>query len=133
MPIRPENKARYPKNWKQIREQILARSGHSCEGSPAYPHCRVPNYSYRNNTTGEVTTETDIIEVWKLADGNKVSRIVLTIAHLDHIHENCDPANLRAWCQRCHLKYDAAHHAVNSAKTRRDKLNNFNLDLGINL
>ena len=25
MPIKPENKARYPKNWKQIRISILER------------------------------------------------------------------------------------------------------------
>ena len=23
MPIKPENKSRYPKNWKEIRERIL--------------------------------------------------------------------------------------------------------------
>jgi hypothetical protein len=38
------------------------------------------------------------------------SRVVLTIAHLDHQPENCDPENLRAWCQRCHLTYDIEHH-----------------------
>lgn len=45
--------------------------------------------------------------------------IVLTIAHLDHTPENCDPANLRAMCQRCHLAYDAEPHRTNAAATRR--------------
>ena len=27
--------------------------------------------------------------------------------------------NLRALCQRCHLRYDAKHHAKNAARTRR--------------
>lgn len=31
MPIKPENKGRYPKNWKQIRQQILDRAGNFCE------------------------------------------------------------------------------------------------------
>ena len=33
------------------------------------------------------------------SDGStiKLIKIVLTIAHLDHTPENCDPANLRAW------------------------------------
>ena len=42
-------------------------------------------------------------------------RVVLTVAHLDHTPENCDPSNLRALCQRCHNKYDAKHRA----ETRR--------------
>jgi hypothetical protein len=44
---------------------------------------------------------------------------VLTIAHLDHTPENCDDDNLRAWCQRCHLTYDAKHHAQSAYATRR--------------
>lgn len=98
MPIKPENRARYPKNWRAIRAEILERAGHSCEGSPDYPDCRVANYSTHPDTG---------------------SRVVLTIAHLDHTPENCDRENLRAWCQRCHLNYDKPHHMQNSARTRR--------------
>lgn len=32
-------------------------------------------------------------------------------AELDHTPENCDPANLMAMCQACHLAYDRDHHA----------------------
>jgi hypothetical protein len=46
-------------------------------------------------------------------------KIVLTIAHLDHVPEHCDDDNLKAMCQKCHLKYDAEHHAKNAAATRR--------------
>ena len=46
------------------------------------------------------------------------SKVVLTIAHLDHDVTNNAPGNLRAWCQRCHLTYDAPHHV----ETRRRKL-----------
>ena len=45
--------------------------------------------------------------------------IVLTVAHLDHQPENCDPSNLRAWCQRHHLAYDHDHHRANAQATRR--------------
>lgn len=89
MPIKPENRARYPSNWKRIRADILDRAGHRCEGSPDYPECRAANYK-PHPVTG--------------------SRVVLTIAHLDHVPENCEPSNLRAWCQRCHLNYDREHH-----------------------
>lgn len=47
--------------------------------------------------------------------------MVLTIAHLDHIPEHCSDDNLRALCQKCHLTYDAKHHAENARKTRMKK------------
>lgn len=43
--------------------------------------------------------------------------IPATIAHLDHVPENSDPDNLRAWCQRCHLRYDRHHHAETRRRT----------------
>ena len=90
MPIKPENKHRYPADWKLIRARILKRAKNRCEGSPDYFWCDVEN--------GKPHPETG-------------SRVVLTVAHLDHIPENCQPENLRAWCQRCHLNYDRKHRA----------------------
>ncbi len=98
MPIKPENAKRYPKNWKDIRASVLIRAQWKCEGSPQFPSCKARN--------GEPHPETG-------------SRVVLTIAHLDHTPENCEMENLRAWCQRCHLTYDAKHHATNAYHTRR--------------
>lgn len=88
---------RYPKYWKAVSAAIRQRAGNRCEGSPAYPECRARN--------GEPHPVTD-------------SKVVLTVAHLDHNPANCSPDNLRCWCQRCHLRYDAAHHA----ETRRQTL-----------
>lgn len=99
MPIKPENRARYPKDWKRIADAIRERSEQQCEGSPAYPACRAPN--------GEPHPVTG-------------SRVVLTVAHLDHTPENCDPQNLKAMCQRCHLTYDAEHHKRTAYRTRKD-------------
>ncbi len=88
MPIKPENRSRYPKNWlTEIRPSILKRAQNRCE------FCGIPNYAIRENG----------------------SKVVLTIAHLDHTPENNDPSNLRALCQRCHNRYDASHRA----ETRR--------------
>ena len=93
MPIRPENRARYPKNWKQISDHIrFVRAGGRCE------FCREAEHGRPHPVTG--------------------SRVVLTTAHLDHVPENCAGDNLAAMCQRCHLVYDAEHHA----RTRRDTL-----------
>ena len=100
MPISPEMKARYPQNWKQIRAQILERAGNSCE------FCVIPNYTIRENG----------------------SKVVLTIAHLDHIPENCSPDNLRALCQKCHLTYDAKHHAQTAKHTKALKEKTLTID-----
>lgn len=113
MPIKPENRKRYPKDWKAIRQRILERAGFKCEA------CGVPNYALRNNTTGEIDMVGFAAESWALVDGDKVTKVVLTIAHLDHTPEHVSDDNLRAWCQRCHLAYDHEIHQRNARQTRR--------------
>ena len=98
MPIRPENKARYPKDWRAISTGVRDRARQCCEGSPAYPDCRAAN-GCSHPVTG--------------------SRVVLTVAHLDHMPENCALENLRAMCQRCHLTYDMDHHAQTAYRRRK--------------
>lgn len=97
MPIRPENLARYPADWLAISLAVKQAAGWRCEGSPAYPDCRAA-HGFAHPSTG--------------AD------VVLTVGHLDHNPENCDRANLRAWCQRCHNTYDLEHRRITAATTR---------------
>lgn len=103
MPIRASERERYPANWREIAARIRTRAGNRCEGSPKYPSCRA-EHGARHPVTKSV--------------------VVLTVAHLDHRPENCTDANLQAMCQRCHLTYDAAHHARNAAQTRRSQKRN---------
>ena len=98
MPILPENRSRYPDDWPDIVAQVRERAGNACEGSPAYPDCRAANH--------EPHPETGSI-------------VVCTTGHLDHTPENCELENLRYWCQRCHLTYDAKHHAQTAYMNRR--------------
>lgn len=51
----------------------------------------------------------------------KFAYVVLTIAHLDHIPEHCDPDNLRALCQRCHNRYDAEHRRKSKQQNNKNK------------
>lgn len=109
MPIHPDRMKLYPggsihsKEWREIRERILKRANDKCEGTPKFPQCRAENRKPHPETG---------------------SRVVLTIAHMDHEPAHCDDDNLKALCQRCHLTYDAEHHAANAAATRRAKLGN---------
>lgn len=105
-PIRASEKARYPVNWPAISgwvrfDRALGRC--ECEGEcfSGLHHdywlsgggLRCPNYHLEpSRFTG--------------------STVVLTTAHLNHTPEDCDPDNLRAMCQACHLAYDTAHHAA---------------------
>lgn len=82
MPILPENKGRYPKNWK-LRSRFVRfyRARNRCEW------CGCENYQ-PHPVTG--------------------SRVVLTVAHVhDDRPEASNLLNLAALCQRCHNRHDA--------------------------
>lgn len=136
MPIKPSNRSRYPKDWQAIRASILERAGHKCED------CGIPN-------SLEVVRDPRHAEAWfeasyfwdQVACGRdwvmdvadqfgdnengttklKSIKVVLTIAHLDHQPENNAPENLKALCQRCHLRYDSEQHQESARKTRANK------------
>lgn len=118
---------RYPRDWPAIRARVLERAGYRCEacglpdGSLAV---REPDGRYRE-------VDPELAEaLWD--DGERVIRIVLTVAHLDHDPQNNDLANLRAWCQPCHLRYDADLHRKHAAETRRRrKVEAGQLELGV--
>lgn len=104
MPIRASERDRYPANWPTISLAIREdRAGWRCEchGECGHVHdgrCPAEQY-FPHPVTG--------------------SNVILTVAHLDHTPEHCDPDNLRAMCQRCHLAYDRDHHAATRAATLR--------------
>ncbi|MCK5772022.1 hypothetical protein [Algiphilus sp.] len=113
MPIAAANRARYPADWPQIRERILARANHCCE------RCGVPNHVYRRDDD-TLTSDPLLADSWELVDGHQVARIVLTIAHLDDPDPaNCDDDNLAALCQRCHNRLDGPMRAQHAYMTRR--------------
>lgn len=131
-PIRAENVDRYPVNWGEIREQIRMRALNRCE------FCGVKNFAlggrdsdgnfHRAHPVGEASLRLEFPkpgERWWCGDAGpqhflRVIRIVCTVAHLDHTPENCDDANLRFLCQRCHLAYDRKHHAETAYQTKRE-------------
>lgn len=119
MPIKPENAARYPANWKQVRAGILLRATPAGSEHPRCEQCGVPNHSWRNRETEEWTFNEMQVETWTCVDHFRVTFIVLTIAHLNHTPEDCRPENLKALCQRCHLRYDGKHHAESAYRSRR--------------
>lgn len=142
----PCNYSNYPKNWKtEIRPAILKRADNCCE------MCGIANHAvgYRDKaglfhpTRGNVIhdlagegisypllTPISYKEAKAIADSNNENLeqeerryivVVLTIAHLDHDTTNNDYSNLKALCNRCHLRYDIEHHKRNSRATIEKK------------
>ena len=102
MPIKPENRSRYPKDWKTISARIRhvrALDRCECDGECGSHQSRCGAVNGSINMNG--------------------SRVVLTVAHLNHTPEDCREANLKAMCQACHLRYDAEHHRETRAASRR--------------
>jgi hypothetical protein len=94
MPIRPENKERYPKDWPAIRARIRLRSGNRCEctgqcGQHAGLRCAWTHLAIKQNAKGDDCY------------------VVLTVMHLDHQPEHNEDSNLLHACQGCHNRYDA--------------------------
>jgi len=136
MPIRPELRKFYRREWRTvIRPRILARAHNRCE------KCGKPNgllvWVYRSDSCGQYWTphlRPVSKQVWFYCglrtEGNFVLRpeyfhlarrirVVLTVAHLDHDPANNRDENLKALCQWCHLDHDRAHHKETRA-TRKD-------------
>lgn len=114
MPIRAENAARYPADWPDISRATKERAGWRCEcdGRCGRPSAHLDEDGRCRNRHGEPR--------WQGRPGQR--GVVLTTAHLDHVPEHCDPSNLSAMCEGCHLHYDRAHHAETRRATREAEL-----------
>lgn len=126
MPIKPENRALYPKDWKAIRAEVLDRAGHQCERCGVQNH--VCGLRAKNGDWYDEKQINGMNSDWGCAlfgYWRPPIRIVLTIAHLDHNpRNNGEPGarpNLQALCQKCHLDHDRDHHLANGRRTRDAK------------
>jgi hypothetical protein len=116
----PINYKAYPPNWHETRHRILERENHCCK------FCGVDNYAYivRGKFEALAAYQDNEGLIWSAearellgdtSEGHeleeaaaKPTKVVLTIAHLDHDASNWDVSDerLAALCQRCHLRYD---------------------------
>lgn len=126
----PCDYSKYPPNWKtEIRPSILRRAGDRCE------QCGIKNYSMilRGEWCGRAVYQDGDGWIFDAANSDKIggdylgevdktgrrkmTKIVLTVAHLDHDTANNRPENLKALCQKCHLNYDSDLHRTNARKS----------------
>ena len=96
MPIRPEMRDRYPREWKVISLWVRVCAGWRCEwcgAAQSEPH----------PITG--------------------SKVVLTVAHvLNDDPADVRPQNLAALCQRCHNGHDAKSRAAGIKQRHNERI-----------
>ena len=134
MPIRPENKARYPKDWPAISARIRERDGNKCKWCDVDNHAlggrdakgnfhhALPLGNHGRHGNGLVWPTPKDYAYCINGQYLRIIRIVLTVAHLDHTPEHCDDDNLVALCQRCHNLYDAKERRAGTRERRRAAL-----------
>lgn len=102
----PMNRKLYPKNWEEIREDILLNALHQCECDGSL--CGIDHFMERCQ------------EMHRKPAKSFNGRVVLTIAHLCFDPTCDDRLHLRALCQKCHNRYDISHHVRNRKKGRKE-------------
>lgn len=136
MPIR---KSDYAPDWPAISISVREEAGNMCEwcGAPngkiirrtgrpvdeqRHVGCSMKMRIYRVDwelVLGYLSTPGSCIQEavkgmsWKRLRFHGLTKIILTVAHLDRDSKNNDPKNLAALCQRCHLRHDIYQHLAN--------------------
>jgi hypothetical protein len=117
----PMDKKRYPKNWNQIATKVKKKANWCCE--KCHRPCRKPkenrfDFEDRIESTpwSDDLYECEYDEELGSILRSKLTRFTLTVAHLNHIPEDCRPENLKALCSVCHCRYDAVHHVKSRKK-----------------
>lgn len=106
----------YHEDWKDIiRPAVLKRDNYKCR------NCHIPNKQrvYKDSKGNYVYVD-DFIEQWAKAQGIKVFKIYLHIAHLDQNKSNNHMSNLLTLCPRCHSSYDKSSKAIRKIKYKND-------------
>jgi hypothetical protein len=115
MPIRPEERGRYPKDWSTVVvPRIRARSGNRCECTGQCGLCHgtsdeMPDASPRCGARNGLPHPTT------------GSKVVLTVMHLNHEPEDCRDENLLHGCQQCHNRYDMPKRRAGMKARAREK------------
>ncbi|GAB4042235.1 hypothetical protein [Spirosoma litoris] len=119
MPMNPED---YHPKWELISYLIrVVRAKNRCEDCGAKNHAiirRGEKGEFKYATACELMRVQILREVygWRLWRSLKylgLTKVILTVAHLDRDRANNRFWNLRAKCQRCHLGYDMPQHTRN--------------------
>lgn len=132
VPIRPENRHRYPPNWTGISNRIrFQRADSMCECTGQCGHSHTDDdregawQGWLVGANADPTRNRERCPATHLQPHPVTgSKVILTTAHLNHTPEDCRDENLLAMCQRCHLAYDREIHTRNRIANRTTELEN---------
>jgi len=116
----PINYKEYPENWKWLSKQIIADAGNKCE------MCYAPNGCVVIRSAGKCEYPWYIYKDGPLLSDEKLTKIVLTVHHIDGDKMNNSKQNLICLCQKDHLRLDLCKHLANR---KRNKAKGPELDL----
>jgi hypothetical protein len=118
MPIRRELRGFYPIDWPELSRVIrFERAKGRCECC-GRPHGQIISHlgdgRWFDSDDGiwrdGLGRAVDWIDYRAYDDQLRQTRVILATAHLDHDPGNNRPRNLKALCQRCHLRHDREEH-----------------------
>lgn len=126
----PIDKTKYPPDWPQISQQVRSAVGWVCEWCGAPNKAVIIRDNPRDGAAWRLVKEVynpGLILVggrvggmeptanftWAQLQQHGLTRVILTVAHLDRNPSNNDRRNLAALCQRCHLIHDILQHLAN--------------------
>lgn len=99
----------YPKQWRAISKHIRERAGGRCE---CIGECGLHGGRLKPRRCEERKGQPA-----RWARG----KVVLTVAHLNHMKNDCRDENLKAMCARCHLRIDVVQHISNRRRTQEER------------
>jgi hypothetical protein len=117
VPIRPELRWLYPIDWPILSRIIRFGRAHGRCEQCSRPHARgllqLEDGRWLDPERGIWRDDAGFEAAWPDLEGLARARersVILGVAHLDHDPTNNRPNNLRALCQRCHLRHDRPEH-----------------------
>lgn len=134
MPIRKQD---YPPDWPFISLTVRKEAGWKCEWCAA-PGGKViqrfPGGAWAEvvQIQAHITAAIEYTEkmTWARLRYHRLTKVVLSTAHLDRNSKNNDRENLASLCQKCHLNHDILQHMQNRKYGRHHgKEHQFKLEL----
>lgn len=133
----PIDYKKYHPKWSLISRLIRTkRAKNRCEWCDVENHSIIDKETRQQASIQQLLEYESIIQMPNLKIAKSkvlkklgLTKIVLTVAHLDHDKKNNRFDNLKALCQKCHLNYDLKHHVENRKYGRDWKRDQTILDL----